>query len=99
MSTNTPWLVLLCKFQDDLSADPNPAAFYAALFTAPDVENVVTYWGDITYGELDLTASEVRGWLRLDQSRADYKGLDSRIDLVNWAKPLTLASTSTITTA
>jgi hypothetical protein len=86
MSTNTPWLVLLCKFQDDLSADPNPAAFYAALFTAPDVENVVTYWGDVTYGELDLTGSEVRGWLRLDQNRADYKGLDSRLDLVNWAK-------------
>jgi hypothetical protein len=86
MSTRTPWIVLLCKFKDSPAADPNPPAFYAALFSAPDIENVVTYWNDVSYGELDLSDSELRGWLRLDQNRADYKGLQSRGDLVNWAK-------------
>src|SRR5687768_11005101 len=86
MSTQTPWLVLLCKFNDDATPDPNPPEFYQALFRNPNVENVVSYWNDITYGELDLTGSDVRGWLRLNQNRADYLGLPSRLDLVNWAK-------------
>jgi hypothetical protein len=86
MSTQTPWLVLLCKFNDDATPDPNPPEFYQALFRNPNVENVVSYWNDITYGEMDLTGSDVRGWLRLDQNRADYLGLPTRLDLVNWAK-------------
>jgi hypothetical protein len=55
-----------------------------ALFTAPDIENVVTYWQDISYGELDLSGSEVFGWLTLDQNRSDYTIRDSFLEI--WGK-------------
>ncbi len=53
------------------------------LFTALDIENVVTYWQDISYGQLDLTHSEVFGWFRLDKNKED---IARRQDLVDWAK-------------
>jgi|GEM_PF-4764838 len=63
------------------------------LFTAPDIENVVTYWQDISYGQLDLTHSEVFGWFRLDKNKEDYVDqfsrktqAEARQDLVDWAK-------------
>jgi hypothetical protein len=56
----------------------------AALFTAPDIENVVTYWQDFSYGQLDLTGSEVFGWFTLDHNRAEHTNRD--VPLVEWAK-------------
>ena len=89
MTRQTPWAILMCQFQDDMSAFSPTLEYYAALFTAPDLENAVTYWADVTYGELDLTGSEVF-LLRLDKNKADYTGSGNndpgRRDLVDWAK-------------
>jgi len=88
--TNTPWAILLCRFKDNLFGDPNPKQFYVEEFSNPSIENIVTYWRDISYGELDLTGSQVFGFLGLDQDWADYKGSGSndsgRQDLLEWAK-------------
>ena len=89
MTRQTPWAILMCQFQDDMSAFSPTLEYYAALFTAPDLENAVTYWADVTYGELDLTGSEVF-LLRLDKNKADYTGSGNndpgRRVLVDWAK-------------
>jgi hypothetical protein len=95
MTGRTPWLVILCRFKDAAGPAP-PIANFTALYTAPDLENVVTYWGDITYGALDLSGSEVLGWLTLDQKVSDYRGSGAnpggRNDLVNWAKGKAIAA-------
>jgi len=95
MSGRTPWLVILCRFKD-AAGPPPPIANFTALYTAPDLENIVTYWGDITYGALDLSGSEVLGWLTLDQKVGDYRGSGAnpagRNDLVNWAKAKAIAA-------
>jgi hypothetical protein len=91
MSRKTPWAILLCKFKDDRRGFVTiNKQDLVTLFTAQDVENVVTFWQDVSYGELDLSGSEVFGWLTLDKNQQDYKGSGEnpagRRDLVNWAK-------------
>jgi hypothetical protein len=44
----------------------------------------VTFWEDVSYGELDLSGSEVFGWLTLDQIRSDYTVRDSFLE--TWGK-------------
>ena len=91
MSQKKPFAVLLCKFKDDARGWVTVnKTNVAAMFTATDLENVVTFWRDMSYGEVDLSGSGVFGWLTLDQNQADYKGSGAnpsgRHDLVNWAK-------------
>lgn len=92
MSKRTPWLIIRCMFKDETSLPPpHPNSYYAALFTAPDIENVITYWRDISFGQLDLGGSEVTPWLVLNQRRSDYKvsganQQQGRQDFVEWAK-------------
>lgn len=87
MTNRTSWAVLLCKFKDDTSSFPTiNKQDLVDQFTSPEIENVVTYWHDASYGELDLTGSKVFGWVTLDQSQKDYKGLAGRRELVNWAR-------------
>lgn len=64
---NVPWLIIRCKFKDDPAiTDTFPTEHYAALFTASDIENVLTYFRDISYGEINMEGSEVTPWLTLD---------------------------------
>lgn len=91
MSQKKPWAVLLCKFSDDRRGfvavnRPN----VDTMFTANDVENVPTFWQDVSYGELDLRGSQTFGWLTLSQKQTDYLGSgtvsEGRRALVDWAK-------------
>ena len=73
MSRETPWAVLMCKFKDDqrgfVTINRQDAE---AMFKAPDIENVVTFWRDVSYGEVDLSGSKTFGWLTLDQKQQDF---------------------------
>jgi hypothetical protein len=91
MSRATPWAVLLCKFKDDRRS------FFTinkqdveAMFTAHDIENVLTFWRDASYGAIEMGGSKVFGWLTLNQNQVDYVGSGAnspgRWDLVAWAK-------------
>src|SRR5919106_2416083 len=91
MSQRVPWLVIRCMFKDEVGLpEPHPLDYYAALVTAPDIENVRTFWQDMSYGELDFSGSEVTPWLKLEKNRGEYTGSGAnpqgRQDLVNWAK-------------
>ncbi len=94
MSRETPWAVLMCKFKDDQRSFVTiNRQDVEAMFTAPDIENVVTFWRDVSYGELDLSGSKVFGWLTLDQKQQDFQdalanlGKDkARAAMFSWAQ-------------
>jgi hypothetical protein len=74
MSRATPWAVLLCKFKDDqrgfITINRQDVE---AMFTSNDIENIPTFWRDVSYGEIDMSGSKVFGWLTLDQKQEDYR--------------------------
>lgn len=73
--TSTPWAILLCKFSDDAS-EPQPRQYYEKLFTQTGSGslNMVDFFSDASHGQLDLSGSQVFGWLTLDKARSDYTG-------------------------
>jgi hypothetical protein len=88
---STPWAILLCKFQDDLT-EPKPRSFYEDFFTASGrgQQNLVEFFDDYSLGHVDLGASQVFGWFTLSQNKSDYKGSGvnpaGRWELVAWAR-------------
>ena len=91
--TKSSWAVLLCKFSDD-STEPFPRDYYEDLFTASGVgsQNMVDFFRDVSHGNLDLSDSRVFGWYTLKQKRSDYTGLDTRSNLINWARQAAAAN-------
>ncbi len=91
MSQVTPWAILLCKFQDDKRGFVTiNRQNVEQMFTANNIENVVTLWRDVSYGELDLSGSKACGWLTLTQKQQEYLATgtqsEGRRALVDWAK-------------
>jgi hypothetical protein len=87
----TPWAVLLCRFNDS-NAEPIPRQYYERLFTTAGAGtlNMVEFFSHMSHCNLDLSGSQVFGWLTLDKKFSDYKGsgknVRGRRDLVEWAK-------------
>jgi hypothetical protein len=87
----TPWAILLCKFNDD-NSEPFTRQFYERLFTTAGSgsQNMVDYFRDVSHSNLDLTGSQVFGWLTLNRRRDEYTGSGSnsagRAELVAWAR-------------
>jgi M6 family metalloprotease-like protein len=84
MAKLTPWAFILFKFADD-DSEPNPREFYEQLFTAAGrgTHNIVDYWESVSHRHLDLSSSEVIGWVTVEQTlqqwRADQAQLGSDI--------------------
>ena len=99
MSGKYSFAVLLCRFGDDgrgfVSINRQSVV---DMFTASGVENVVRFWHDMSFGQVDLSGSTAfpnpdaqnLGWITLAQVRSDYTGSgvnkQGRQDLVDWAK-------------
>ncbi|HET8955114.1 MAG TPA: VCBS repeat-containing protein [Solirubrobacterales bacterium] len=87
----TPWAVLLCRFNDS-AIEPIPRQYYERLFTTAGAGtlNMVEFFCHMSHCKLDLSGSQVFGWLTLDKKFGDYKGSGTnkrgRLDLVEWAK-------------
>src|SRR5262249_2632524 len=94
---NTPWAILLCKFNDDLS-EPFSKAFAEQLFTAAGkgTLNMVDFFVDVSHGSVDLSDSKVFGWLTLPHPHTDYVGSGAnpagRSDLLNWGRQAAASS-------
>jgi hypothetical protein len=71
VTTQTPWAVLLCKFNDNAN-EPFPRRFYENLFTNTGVglNNMVDFFRLYSHGSIDLGGSRVFGWLTLPESLA-----------------------------
>ncbi len=95
--SDTPWAVLLCKFNDN-AAEPFPRAFYEREFTAAGAgdRNMVDFFEDVSHDHVDLRASRVFGWFTLNHPRRDYTGSGlnpaGRDQLVTWAKDAATAA-------
>ncbi|PWU06453.1 MAG: hypothetical protein C5B51_12240 [Terriglobia bacterium] len=99
MSRKFSFAVLLCRFSDDQRgfASINRKSV-VDMFTAPDAENVIKFWHDMSFGQVDLSGSTAwpaagaanLGWITLAQKQSDYQGSGAnsqgRQDLVDWAK-------------
>jgi hypothetical protein len=87
----TPWAILLCKF-NDATSEPYPRQRYEELFTTAGAGkfSLVEFFRDMSHGKLDLTGSQVFGWLTLDKKRSDYvgngKNQQGREELIAWAR-------------
>ena len=88
---STPWAILLCKFNDDES-EPISRQHYEKLFTLTGNNslNMVDFFSDASHGQLNLSDSQVFGWLTLDKATSDYTGSGAnpagRQQLIDWAK-------------
>jgi len=93
MATASPWAILLCKFKDN-DAEPYDRQRYLDFFTSAGIGKfgMVDYFTDISRGQLDISGSQVFGWLTLDKNRNDYLGLQSRDDIRNWARQAAAAA-------
>jgi hypothetical protein len=69
----TPWAILLTKFNDN-NDEPFPRLRYEEIFmpTGVGTWNMVGYFHNMSYGNLDLSGSQVFGWYTLDKATADY---------------------------
>jgi hypothetical protein len=75
MSQATPWAILLMKWNDKPD-EPNPLSFFNNLFTTAGTGtfNMTDYFDTMSHGSLDLSSSQVFGWLTLDQPQSVYVG-------------------------
>jgi hypothetical protein len=66
------WLVLKCNFPE-IPTLPHDDDFYKGLFAKDGIGHggMVDYFQTISYGKLDLSLTEVRGWYPLSYSVAD----------------------------
>ena len=88
----TPWAILLCKFKDNVSAEPFTLQRFEELFTSSGAGNfnMLDFFQDMSHGFLDLSGSQVFGWFTLDKNSSDYTGSGAnpqgRTDLITWAR-------------
>jgi hypothetical protein len=88
----TPWAILLCKFKDNVSAEPFTRHRFEELFTSSGAGNfnMLDFFQDMSHGLLDLSGSQVFGWFTLDKNSSDYTGSGAnqqgRTDLITWAR-------------
>ena len=78
--TDSRWAVLLCKFSADLSATL-PVDHYKRLFTGVGAGslNMTDYFSDMSHGQLDLTHSQVFGWMTIPiKDIAEYNSFDAK---------------------
>jgi hypothetical protein len=81
-----PFAVLLCRFKG-LPGDPTIERFYRGIF-ARGSGGLVEYWGDVSLGAVDISGTQVFGWLELDWTRAEAGGAGKlqRKKLIDHAK-------------
>lgn len=95
--TDDRWAILLCKWNDDRT-EPFPRWYYDNLFSTPGIglNNMVDYFRHYTHGNLDLSGSQVFGWITLPHSRSEYTGSGAnpsgRQQLIDWAKAAAVAA-------
>jgi hypothetical protein len=84
LSGKQPLVVVLCKFTDQTD-EPRNVQYFQDLFseTGTGESNVFDFWKDVSYGNLDLTGTVVKGWYTAKKTVAEFNGLprDQQIDV------------------
>lgn len=66
-----PFVTVLCRFADTAGVTPQPPAYFARAMdtTYPRMGH---YFGELSYGQMDLAGSQVAGWYTLPRPMAAY---------------------------
>ncbi len=76
VSEKRPWSVILCRFKGeaaDAAVETPIEQFYREAF-APGSGGFVEYWRDVSLGSVDVTGSQVFGWVEVDIPRSAAGG-------------------------
>lgn len=78
-----PLAVVLCKFTN-LTAEPHAVSYYQDMFSESGAgkKGAFDYWKDVSYANLDLTGTVVKGWYTLPMTVEQWRmlGRADRID-------------------
>lgn len=78
VSGTKPWVVALCKFTD-LSSEPSTytPSYFEQLFSDAGSSKLgaLNYWKDVSYGNLSVSGTVVKGWNSLGMTRYEWAGL------------------------
>lgn len=84
LSGKQPIVVVLCKFTDQTD-EPRDVQYFQDLFseTGAGENNLFDYWKDVSYGQLDLTGTVVKGWYTAQKTVGEFNALprDQQIDV------------------
>jgi hypothetical protein len=84
LSGKSPLVVVLCKFPDQ-TAEPHDTAYYQDMFSESGAgkTGVFDFWRDVSYGNLDLNGTVVKGWYTADKTAAEFNtaARDRQIDM------------------
>ena len=74
LSGNQKLVVVLCKFPDKTD-EPQPVSYFQSMFSATGAgsTSVFDYWKEVSYGQLDLTGTVVKGWYTVDLTLAQWQ--------------------------
>lgn len=69
-----PVVVVLCNFKDQ-TQQPNPASYYLDMFSDQGSGQLgaFDYWRDVSYGNLSVSGTVVKGWYTLDLTRDEWE--------------------------
>lgn len=67
---NTRWVTIACKFSDISTEQKNISFFTSQYGTAAG--QLGNYWGEVSYGKINLTGSQAYGWFNLPSPRSTY---------------------------
>jgi len=66
-----PWVTLLCRF-GDITTIPRPLSWFETLMLGTVPPGVDHYWRELSFNNVNLAGSVVRGWYTLPQPRSYY---------------------------
>jgi M6 family metalloprotease-like protein len=77
-----PLAVILCKPSDRLT-EPHPPSYYEAMFneTGNGQGGMFDYWRDVSYGQLSVSGTVVKGWYTVPKTVAEWNDLERGPDL------------------
>ena len=76
LTGNQPLVIVLCKFTDQTD-EPTDVKYFQDLFseTGAGESNVFDFWKDVSYGNVDLTGTVVKGWYTAKTTVAQFNAL------------------------
>src|SRR6476661_10315002 len=93
-AVNFPWAIVLARYADKPTV-PQQRGYYEDFYTRAGTGGVVDYWRAVTFGNLDLTGSQVFGWLTMTHNSTELAGLTfpgARNTLVQWGRDAAAAA-------
>ena len=77
-----PLAVILCK-TTDRTAEPHTKAYYEAMFneTGNGQGGMFDYWRDVSYGQLSVSGTVVKGWYTVPKTTAEWNALARGADI------------------